>query len=148
LGPIGSLFGPLDLQILTAIYSPKCWSKRDQNPQLAGRSKARHELHDHQWSQDKHRDHLRTGHGSALIRIFAMQHPEFPMMRSTTEHPHTGLIHLGLIHGRHASQRMGLVATSLVTHTQSRTLLRRATNHRQRRWPVQVQRLCLLDCCD
>jgi len=59
-----------------------------------------------------------------------VQYPKLPVIRHTMEYPHLGLIHLGLIHGRHASQHMGLVATSPITHTQWRTLLRRVTNHR------------------
>jgi len=59
-----------------------------------------------------------------------------PQIRHPTECPHTGLIHPGFIHRRHASQPMGLVATSLIIHKQWRTFLRRATNHRQRRWSM------------
>jgi len=51
-----------------------------------------------------------------------------PQLGYKTEHPHAGLIHPRLIHGRHASQCMGLVVASPVVDKQWRRLLRRATN--------------------
>jgi len=39
-----------------------------------------------------------------------------PQIGYKIEYPHTGLIHPRLIHGRHASQHMGLVATSPILH--------------------------------
>ena len=59
-----------------------------------------------------------------------------PWIRLLTEHPHAGLIHLGFIHRRCASQRMGPVVTSPNTRKQRRTSLKRMTNHRQRCWSV------------
>jgi len=59
------------------------------------------------------------------------QQTAMPQIGYKIEYAHVGLIHPGLIHGRHASQRMGLVATSPVLHTQWRALPRRAMNHHQ-----------------
>jgi len=57
--------------------------------------------------------------------------------KARANHLNSGLVtHAGLIHGRHASQRMGLVAASPIFHKWQRTLLKRATNQRQRRWPM------------
>jgi len=59
--------------------------------------------------------------------------------KARANHLNPGLVTLtsaGLIHGRDASQRMGPVAASPVIHKWWRTLLRRVTNQRQRRWPT------------
>jgi len=64
----------------------------------------------------------------------AMHH--FPD-EARANHLNPGLMtHAGLIHGRHASQCVGLVATSPTIHKQWRSLLRGEANHRQRRWSV------------
>jgi len=41
-----------------------------------------------------------------------------PQIGCKMECPHIGLIHLGLIHGRCASQHMGIVAAGPVIHKQ------------------------------
>jgi len=77
-----------------------------------------------------------------------LQCPNLPMIWLHTEHPHTGLTWSWLIHGRHASQRMGPVAASSVIHQQQRTLLRRAMKNQRtivRDAGYASQRLCLLD---
>jgi len=57
--------------------------------------------------------------------------------KAKANHLNPGLMtHTGLTNGRYASQRMGLVATSPTIHKQWRSLLRRVTNHRQRRWSI------------
>jgi len=53
-----------------------------------------------------------------LTSTIVMGENAMPQIRYKIEHPQVGLIHLGLIHGRYASQRMGLVATSPITHKQ------------------------------
>ena len=67
-----------------------------------------------------------------------------PQIGCETECLHAGLIHLGLIHGRHTSQRMGPVVASPVLHKWQRTLLKRATRMSSRPIAHMRQRLHIL----
>jgi len=78
----------------------------------------------------------------AWLSSSALQHPKLGVKQSVR--PHAGLIHLGLIHGRHTSQRMGPVVASPVLHKWQRTLLKRATRMSSRPIAHMRQRLHIL----
>ena len=50
--------------------------------------------------------------------LMIVQCPKLPVIGSTTERPHAGLIHPAFIHGRCASQSLGPVVASPVLQTQ------------------------------
>jgi len=55
-----------------------------------------------------------------------VQHPNLPTIWLCTEHPHVGLIHPGLIHGRHASQCVGPVVLLALSFTAVKKLAQKS----------------------
>ena len=74
------------------------------------------------WTQ--HNDDALGIQASWLPHEFQLQHPNLPTNWLFTECPHAGITGSWLIHKRHASQRVGLVATSPTLHKQWRRSLR------------------------
>jgi len=55
-----------------------------------------------------------------------MQYPKLPIIWLYIEYPHTGLTGSWLIHGRHASQRMGLVVLLALSYTVAKKLAQKS----------------------